>query len=338
MENKNFKVALIGYGFSGKNIHSNLIMNTPGLDLELICDSVIQKSEKYPSVQFTTQVDDIFNNAAIDLVVVATPNASHFALAKAALLAGKNVIVDKPLTITLAEATELVEVAKKQNKLLCTFQNRRFDSDFLTVQKVLAEGAIGQLRYFESNYTFFFPDVGDGWREKTGQAGTGVWYDLGAHVIDQMVLQFGEPLDGYVNFACQRENAGCPDFFKALYIYPDFRVGLQGNLLCPAKSPRFHLNGTKGSYVKHGVEQQESRLIAGVVPGSKDWGKDPNDGVLTTYENGQLTENIYPSVDGNYLEYYRQLREALKGNQQPPVSFEQMLATTRVIENTKRIG
>ncbi|MBS0847820.1 oxidoreductase [Citrobacter sp. JGM124] len=335
MTQKIVNVGLIGFGFSGKYIHSQLIMANNTLNLKVVCDQQASVEGDHPFI-LTRDPDAIFNDPEIELVVISTPNLTHFPLAQAALLANKHVVVDKPFTVTLHEAETLAALARQQGKIICAFQNRRWDSDFLTVRKLLEEKTLGQVTYFESNYTFYQPTVRDGWREKN-QAGAGVWFDLGAHLIDQMLQLFGEPQKGCVNFAMQRENAHSPDFFHAIFIYPTLRVVLQGNLLSAASPARFHINGTTGSFVKYGQDPQEDALIAHQDPNGENWGKDNNEGIITSVSNDQPEMHAYPSERGNYPEFYRQLANAIRGQGEAPVKIAEVLSSMRIIEQTPRL-
>ncbi|WAT01321.1 oxidoreductase [Rouxiella chamberiensis] len=329
------KVGIIGYGFSGKNIHSRLLAATPGLEVKTVCDKHASLQEDSPFTR-VDNVDAVFDDPDIELVVIAMPNLTHFPLAKAALLAGKNVVVDKPFTVTAAEAEELAALAIRQQRILCPFQNRRYDNNFLTVRKLLEEKALGEVRYFESSYTLFQPGVNAGWREKKTQ-GSGVWFDLGAHLIDQMVQLFGEPQQSVVTFDTQREGASSPDFFHGTFVYPSLRVVLHGTLLSAWEPPRFRINGTEGSFVKYGQDPQEAALVAGIEPGSPGWGHDELPGTLYRREGDKVIETTYHGVDGNYPAFYLQLRDALRGIGEPPVKVEQALTTMRIIENTPRL-
>lgn len=336
MTKKDVNVGLIGFGFSGKNIHSRLIAATPGMVLHTVCDKTLDPGADLP-FSLTTDPQTIFDNPEIDLVVIATPNLTHFPLAESALKSGKHVVIDKPFTVNLKDACTLESLAAAKGKIVCSFQNRRWDSDFLTVSRLLKDKTLGELRYFESNYTFYQPEVRNAWRE-TKEPGSGVWFDLGAHLIDQMLQLFGEPLDGYVNFGCQREGAVSPDFFHALFIYPQHRAVLQGNLLSAAQPPRFHINGTQGSYVKYGQDPQENDLVAGVSPKSKGWGVDQCTGTLTRWQGEQPYEEAVPNAAGNYPEFYKQLAAAIHGEGEPPVKIAETLAYMSIIEHSKRLG
>lgn len=332
MSDSIIKVGIIGYGFSGKNIHTKLISATPGLEVKTVYNKHSALQDDAP-FKLVTDPEAIFSDPEISLVVVATPNITHFPLAKAALLAGKNVVVDKPFTVTVAEAEELAALAVKQQLILCPFQNRRYDNNFLTVKKLLSEGKLGDVRYFESNYTMFQPELNAGWREKNAP-GAGVWFDLGAHLIDQMVQLFGEPSEGFVTLDTQREGASSPDFFHSTFVYPTLRVVLHGTLLSAWTPPRFRINGTQGSFVHYGQDPQEVALVEGTEPGSVGWGHDDNPGTLYRREGSGVVEEIYSGVNGNYPAFYRQLCDALHGKSKPPVLVEEALATMRIIENT----
>ncbi|WP_017346921.1 oxidoreductase [Pantoea sp. A4] len=327
-----YRVGIIGYGFSGKHIHANLINNTQGLSLAAVCDRHATAGQR-ETYRVVNDAESIIQAPDIDLVVIATPNQLHFPLAKQALEAGKNVVIDKPFTVSVAESLALAELAKQKNNLLCAFQNRRFDSDFLTVSQLIKEAAVGEIRYFESNYTFFRPEVDAGWRENHAP-GSGVWFDLGAHLVDQMVNLFGQPLSGNVTLGQHRVGAKTTDFFHATYNYASLHVSLRGSLFGAPQQPRFLIDGTKGSYIKTGQDPQEDALIAGLVPTSPGWGIDPQPGKIITGSEQQQSEAIYPSVVGRYGAFYAAVYLAMLGEAPSPVALNETLTTVQLIEKT----
>ena len=335
MQETSINVGLIGFGFSGKHIHRPLIDAEPSLRLQAVCQRTSAKAPE-GDYRVETNAQSVIESPDIDLIVIATPNESHFPLAKAALLAGKHVVIDKPFTVTLEEAQQLVTFSQQQNRLLCAFQNRRWDADFLTVQQLIREGCLGELRYFESNYTFNRPLIEEGWREKTISGG-GVWFDLGAHLIDQMVMLFGQPQYGVVNLGVQREHAKNVDFFQAIYQYPHLQVSLQGSLLATAAPPRFRLQGTQGSYVKYGQDKQEEQLLKGMQPTDSGWGCDNAIGQWFTVEENQINQRPFPNQRGNYQAFYRSVASTIQRQTPPPIPLTQSLITIQLIEKTPRL-
>lgn len=202
---------------------------------------------------------DLLDDPDIDLVVIATPNDTHFPLAKAALEAGKHVVVDKSFTVTLSQARELESLAKHCGRILSVFHNRRWDSDFLTVSALINEGQLGEVCYFESHFDRFRPQVRQRWREQAGP-GSGIWYDLAPHLLDQVVVLFGLPVSITVDLAQLRPGAQSTDYFHAVLAYPQRRVVLHGTLLAAAESARFIVHGSRASYIKYGLDPQEERL------------------------------------------------------------------------------
>ncbi len=257
---KPLNLALIGYGYAGKTFHAPLIAHTKGLNLAVVVSSNDAKVRKdFPKVSILSSPDDAFIHPAIDLIVIATPNETHFELAQKALKAGKHVIVDKPFTLTVAEATILVQIAKHTNKHISVFQNRRWDSDFLTVRQILSEGKLGEIVSFQSSFNRYRPEMKQRWREQA-LPGSGLWYDIGPHLVDQVVLLFGAPDTVYADFAMQRVKASAVDYFHVLLNYDSKRIILHSSSLVSGDTPRFAIHGTAGSFIKYGMDVQESQL------------------------------------------------------------------------------
>jgi len=273
----------------------------------------------------------LFDDPTIQVIVIPTPNDTHFPLAKAALNAGKHVVVDKPFTVTLAEARELDALAKTKGLLLSVFHNRRWDSDFLTLKALLADGTLGEVRYLESHFDRFRPEVRQRWREMKG-AGSGIWFDLGPHVIDQALQLFGKPDAINVDMAELRPGAQTTDYFHAVLTYPQRRVVLHGSMLVAAESARFQVHGTRGSYIKYGLDPQEDRLKDGARPPQEDWGYDMRDGVLTLAEGEVMVEKTLLTIPGNYPAYYAAIRDAVNGTGSNPVTAEEAIQVMELIE------
>ncbi|AFJ47354.1 oxidoreductase [Shimwellia blattae] len=325
-------VGLVGYGYASKTFHAPLISGTPGLQLTAVSSSNGAKvAADWPDVPVVNSPEALFNDPDIDLIVIPTPNDTHFPLAKAALLAGKNVVVDKPFTVTLEEARELEALAQREGLLLSVFHNRRWDSDYLTVKNLLKEGELGEVVYFESHFDRFRPQVRDRWREQAGP-GTGIWYDLGPHLLDQALQLFGLPEAISVDLAQLRPGASTTDYFHAQLSYPGRRVILHSTMLAAAESARFIIHGTRGSYVKFGLDPQEDRLKAGDRLPQEDWGYDMRDGVVTTEIKDGLDEKTLLTIPGNYPAYYAAIRDAINGDGENPVPASQAIAVMELIE------
>ena len=319
------RVALVGFGSAGRIFHAPLISGVPGLELACVVSSKpAAVLTDWPQVAVVAQPDHAFADPAIDLVVIATSNESHFPLAHAALLAGKHVLVDKPCTVTLAQTETLLALARERGLVFTVFQNRRFDADFLSLQQVVQSGVLGRIVHFESHFDRYRPVVPDRWREQA-LPGSGLWFDLGAHLVDQALVLFGMPQTIALDTACQRDGAQVNDYFHAQLRYgeqhPGLRVILHASALVPAVGPRFVVHGTLGSFVKYGLDVQEDALKAGARPkwGAHDgWGMDPQAATITTYPEGRLHTQPAPAVAGDYCAVYAALLAHLRGQRAAP--------------------
>jgi scyllo-inositol 2-dehydrogenase (NADP+) len=249
-----------------------------------------------------------------DLVVVATPNTTHFELAATALKAGKHVVVDKPFTVTVDEADELIALANERQRVLTVFHNRRWDGDFLTVRKVLPQ--LGDVMLFEAHWDRFRPEIKQGWREEP-EPGSGLLSDLGPHLIDQALMLFGMPDAIGADILAQRGDAKVDDYFDLTLHYGARRISLKSSSLTAAARPRFALYGTAGSFVKYGLDPQEAQLKAGMDPRDEGHGADPNDGTLT-FGDGRTRK--VPSERGDYLAFYETVADAILDGAPPPVA------------------
>ena len=319
-------VALIGYGGAGRVFHAPLIAGVPGLKLACIVSSqsgAVQRD--WPGVPSVASTGEVLANPAIDLVVIATPNASHFELAQAALQAGKHVVVDKPCTVTLAETEVLLALARRQGRVLTVFQNRRFDSVFLALRHVIYSGQLGRLVQVESHFDRYRPEVPVRWREQN-LPGSGLWFDLGPHLVDQALVLFGQPDAVLLDQANLRDGAQVNDWFHAVLRYDSrhggLRVILHASTLVAETGPRWVAHGTRGSFTKFGLDSQEDALKTGQRPqldALGDWGQDPQPGQLLRIENFAgvaapvSVRTVAPQPAGNYLAWYAQLRDHLLG-------------------------
>jgi predicted dehydrogenase len=325
--NKTFGMGLIGYGFAGRTFHAPLIRAVDGLALRAIASSDAGKvTRDFPGMKVFADPGEMIASDGIDLVVIATPNDSHAPLARLALEAGKDVVIDKPFTLDMVEARELIALAER--RLLSVFHNRRWDSDFLAAKFGVESGVLGKVTHFESHIDRFRPEVRDRWRERSGP-GSGVWYDLAPHMIDQALCLFGLPDAVQANFLLQRPGAEAVDWAHAVLSYPHHRVILHASMIAAGGSPRFLVHGDKGSLVKHGIDQQEAQLLGGMLPGNQGWGVDL-DRMQIWNAAGECRG--MPTPAGDHRRYYAGIRDALRGAAPNPVPPVQALAVMAVLE------
>ena len=324
----NVRVGLVGYGYVGQTFHARLLQATPGYQLKVVASRQPDKVRADLGPLEVTTPEQIMHEE-LDLIVLATPNATHFPLARAALLAGKHVVVDKPFTVHLDEARQLRDLARDQDRILSVFHNRRWDTDFLAVAQALESGIVGQVVHFESHLDRYRPQVRDRWREND-LPGSGLWYDLGPHLVDQALQLLGSPIGVQATLARQREGAQTDDWFHVLLEFPRCYAVLHASMLAAGGSPRFLVHGEKGSLLKRGPDPQEGQLRSGVVPGSSDWGVDP-DPLWHWNEEGR--ERAIPTPRGDQRSYYSLLREAVLGRGPNPVPPEQAMAVMAVLES-----
>ncbi|HYW49844.1 MAG TPA: oxidoreductase [Gemmatimonadaceae bacterium] len=325
-------VALVGYGFVGKIFHAPLISAVDGLRLHSVVSSnAAAVHADFPDVHVTADLGDVLADPAIDLVVIATPNALHAPQAHAVLDAGKHLVVDKPFTVTVAEAEGVLAHADRAQRTLAVFQNRRYDSDFITVQSLLRDGVLGEVTQFESHFDRFRLEVRDRWRERSGP-GSGLWYDLGPHLLDQALQLFGMPIGITTDIAVQRDGGVTDDYFHAVLRYPRLRVLLHASTMMAANDLRFSVHGTRGSFVKQGLDSQEDALKAARTPGDATWGHDPRPGTLTQVDGDRVTSRVIPGEQGDYRRFYAAVRDTISSGAPNPVSATDALAVMRLIE------
>ncbi|MET3132256.1 scyllo-inositol 2-dehydrogenase (NADP+) [Oxalobacteraceae bacterium GrIS 1.11] len=328
---KKIKTGLVGYGFAGSTFHAPVLTAVDALELVAVASSKPELVQRdWPSATVYADPAQLFADPAIELVVIAAPNQAHFGLAHAALLAGKHVVVDKPFTIDSADAATLIACAKERGRVLSVYHNRRWDADFLTLKALLEQGTLGRIASFESHFDRFRPDIKPRWRE-SADAGGGLLYDLGPHMLDQALHLFGQPQRLYADIALQRDGAVAADYFHLVLYYERMRVVLQAGCLVQAPTARFAVHGDKGSFVKFGLDPQEDALKAGGRPGQPGWGRDPVHGALHLAGADEHCEHV-AMADGCYQGFYEGMAAAIRGAGAAPVAPEDGLATIRLIE------
>lgn len=326
-------VGIVGYGFATATFHAPLVRAVPGLNLAAVSTSDPAKVRTaLPGVDICPSPEALFARPDIDLVVIPTPNETHHPLAAAALSAGKHVVVDKPFTLTVAEAEDLIARADAAGRLLSVFHSRRWDADFRTIQDLFASGVLGRVTHFESHIDRFRPQVRARWRE-SAEPGAGLWYDLGPHLLDQALVFFGEPESLSLHTALARDGALSDDWFHAVLDYGTLRVVLQATVVAAQPGPRYLIHGLKGSFVKEGVDPQEEALKAGGIPGTPGWGLDPAPGRLVV--PGE-TDRTVAGIPGAYQVFYQTMRDAIHGRGPVPVPAGEALRVMRWIEAGRR--
>ena len=335
----NIRTGIIGYGLSGRVFHAPFIDVVEGYELSKIStghpDRKALAQERYPAAEIVPSGKEIIEDPNIDLVIVTSPNIDHFKWAKEALLAGKHAVVEKPFTIDVAEADELIDIAKKQNKILTVYHNRRFTSDTKTVKKLLDSGLLGEIVDYETHFDRYRTDPrpNGAWREEP-LPGSGIFYDLGSHLIDQALWFFGMPTAVTAEINKQRPWAKADDHFDVRLHYPTFTATLKSGMICRIPGATYMLHGTNGSFVKYGLDVQEATLDSGAKPVGNNWGREPEEiwGTLNAEYEGVKFQGKVESEHGDYREYFINLRDAIHGKTELAVKPEEAREVMRIIE------
>jgi scyllo-inositol 2-dehydrogenase (NADP+) len=326
--------AICSFGMSGKVFHAPFIDRHPGFQLYAVWERSKKITEQfYPGIKSFSSLDEMLADKKIELVIINTPNYSHYEYAKKALLAGKHIVVEKPFTVTLAEAQELVMLAEKHGTLISVFQNRRWDSDFQTVKKVITENLLGEIVEAELHYDRYNPVLSPKAHKETPGPGTGVLYDLGSHLVDQAVFLFGKPAAVFADLNILRPGSQVHDYMELLMYYPRLRVRLKSGYFVREAPPAYMIHGVNGSFFKSRADVQEVKLQAGEKPG-EGWGMEPDEekGLLHTEVNGEVVRKRIDTVAGNYGGFYQSVFEAIRNNKEPVVKPGEALLVMRIIE------
>lgn len=332
---KPINTALCSFGMSGWVFHAPFISIHPGFNLYAVWErSKKLAEEKYPGIKTFRTLEDMLADDNIELVIVNTPSVTHYEYAKQALMAGKHLVVEKPFTATVVQAEKLIELAKKNNVKLSVYQNRRYDSDFKTVKKVLDEGMLGKIIDAEIHYDRYTPELSYKAHKETPTAAVGSVYDLGAHLIDQALQFFGMPVAVSADIAINRPGSRVDDYFDIKLFYPAHRVSLKSSYFVREALPGYIFHGTKGSFIKAKTDVQETDLLGGKKPGAADWGVEPESqrGLLHTERDGAVVKEYITSLQGNYGEYYDGIYDALRNDKEVPVSADDGMKVIKVIE------
>jgi len=333
------EVGLVGFGLAGRAFHAPVIRAVPGLHLAAIVQrSGSEAAEKYPDVRIVRSLDELLALPEIRLVVIATPNETHYPFARQCLEAGRDVVVDKPFTTTLVEAESLVRLAKEAGRLLTVYQNRRYDGDFQAIRQLVKAGTLGRIVRFETSYDRFRPQLKPGaWRE-IARPGSGILFDIAPHLLDHLLVLFGLPEAVTADVRIERENVAADDAFDITLHYANgMRAVLRSSILAAAPRPRFVLFGTQGSFVKQTFDPQENNLRRGLIPTDTSWGAEPEEnwGVLTVPSGDSFELRRIPSATCDYRDYYANVRDAIMGHAALAVTPEYALDVMRMLESAR---
>lgn len=332
---KKINAAICSFGMSGWVFHAPFINNHPGFNFYAVLErSKNLAREKYPDVKVFRTLEEMLSDEAIELVVVNTPNKTHYDYTKQALLAGKHVICEKPFTVTVAEAEELIELAASKGVKLSVFHNRRYDSDYKTIKSIVDQKLLGDIVEAELHFDRFKEELSPKLHKEIPGEGTGALYDLGSHLIDQALQLFGKPSAVFADIVAMRTISLVDDYFELLLYYPLSRVRIKASYLVREALPGYVLHGTKGSFIKPKTDVQEMQLQAGKLPTDIDYGIEPETekGLLHTEVNGNLIKEYLQSFKGNYMDYYDAIYQSINNNAALPVTAEEGKNVIQIIE------
>ncbi|MDR5855855.1 oxidoreductase [Caballeronia sp. LZ062] len=325
------KVGLMGYGLAGATFHAPVIEHCGRAKVAAIATSQAERAlADYPDARIVADFDALIALTDVPCVVIATPNDTHFDLAHRALSAGKHVVVDKPVTLSARDARTLADLAAERGLLFAPFHNRRWDGDFLTVRTLIESGRLGRITHYESHFDRFRPKVPQRWREEAARGG-GLLFDLGPHLIDQALTLFGAPQTVTAFVKAHRDHAHAPDYVHLVLGYADKEVVLHASALAALEPPRFSIHGTRGSYVKTGLDVQEDQLRSGMRPGNPEFGKNPP-GLLREVDGDHDLRHQFATRDGAYVEFYRALAASVTDGKPFPVTPQDAVDVMTVIE------
>ncbi|HEU5352458.1 MAG TPA: Gfo/Idh/MocA family oxidoreductase [Terracidiphilus sp.] len=329
------RVGVVGFGLAGRVFHAPLISSVEGLELAAVLErSTGHAATRYPAIATYRSLAELLADRSIQLVVVATPNSTHFELAMQVLGAGKHVVVDKPMAMSADEIAQMMELAGGLGRQCIPFHNRRWDNDFQTIQKVVQEGSLGMLVHLASSFDRWRPGPSTrAWKEEPAQGGLLV--DIGTHLADQALTLFGLPNAVSAEIRMERDCDGAPDAFTLrLHYLNGLIVTLSANTLSTLARPRFHLRGTRGNYWKWGLDPQEEALAKITRIDAPGWGSEPESaqGTLSVDADRRLVETRIASVPGDYRKFYAGVRDAILGTGPAPVQAADAWRVARLLE------
>lgn len=333
------KAGLCAFGMSGKVFHAPFLKEHPGFFMSAVVERSKEESkEKYPEATIYRSVEEMLQHADVELVIINTPVQTHYEYAKKALEAGKNIIVEKPFTVNVSEAEELVQLAEEKGLFLSVYQNRRFDRDLLQVQKILNDKKLGNIKEVEIRFDRFRTTAsGKQHKESPDQVGSGSLHDLGAHLVDQAVQYFGYPEKLFADVFSMKGAEFANDYFEILLFYKDdLRVRLKSSVFSKEGHYAYTIHGDRGTFLQERTDNQENELVAGAVPEyGKEWTqplKAP-DGILNFLNDDSETERILTSSEpGNYMDYYQQIYEHIVFGYALPSPGKEVIQNMKIID------
>jgi scyllo-inositol 2-dehydrogenase (NADP+) len=328
------RTGIIGFGVSGRVFQAPFITVHPAYQLRKICSSRSKEiNQLYPKVEVVSNTESVLNDPDIDLVVIASPNTEHFQQTKTALLNNKHVIVEKPFVTDIQEGNELIELAKQKEKVLTVYQNRRWDGDFKTVREIVSSGVLGEISEYEAHFDRFRPVVDNSnWRSHD-LPGSGVLFDLGPHLIDQAIVLFGMPEAVFGDIRITRPGGKTDDAFEIILFYKHLRVKIKAAMLVKELGPHYCIHGSKGSFVKFGLDPQENLLKQGAIPNGANWGADDEklNGTLNIIKEGSNCREIVKTKNGNYMGFFDNVADVILAGKPLAVKPETALQNIQII-------
>lgn len=329
------KTVLVSFGMSGKVFHAPFIASNPHFTLVGSWERSSKNIEAaYPGTKSYSSYEEILSDASIDLIVVNSPNDSHYTYTKQALLAGKHVVCEKAFTITASEAQELDDIAKQKKLKLAVYHNRRYDADFLTIQQLIKEDAIGDFLDVQISFERYRTTLSPKKHKESVTPGAGLLYDLGPHLVDQAILLSGMPLAVFADIRITRKVGIVDDYFHLILYYPGHRITLTSGMVFMTQLAGYKIYGTKGCFIKNRSDVQEADLIAGKIPGADHWGIESKEdyGTLYTDNDGLISHRVIPSKAGNYGIFYEKMADAILNNAEVPTSAQEGKNIIRILE------
>ena len=328
------KTGIASYGLSGRVFHAPFIETNDAFELSTICErSKNEASKKYPHVKIVRSFADLIADETLELIIVNTPDVTHYDYCRTALEAGKHVIVEKPFVFTVAEGEELIRLAAEKGRMLTVFQNRRWDGDFMTIRNIVSKNRLGKIVEYRAAFQRFRPQIADTWKERTDKF-VGIVYNLGPHLVDQALCLFGKPTGVFAQIKKQRLGSQIDDFCHIILLYTELQVTLTAGMLMKEPIASFVLHGTNGSFIKQGIDPQEDQLRSGMWVTDADYGfdKPENYGTLTLDKNSETTKETIETLQGNYKYYFDAVADSIRNQTAPPVSPTENLLVIQILE------
>jgi predicted dehydrogenase len=328
------KTGIASFGLSGRVFHAPFIHANEAFELTAICErSKNEAIETYPYVKIVRSFDELIADSELELIIVNTPDVTHYDYCRAALEAGKHVIVEKPFVFKVAEGEELIRLATEKDRMLTVFQNRRWDGDFRTIHKVLNENKLGRIVEFRAAFQRYRTYIADSWKERNDRF-VGIVYNLGPHLVDQAICLFGKPTGVFAQIKKQRDGSLIDDFFHIILKYPELQVTLTAGMLMKEPIASFVIHGTNGSFVKYGIDPQEDQLKGGMLPTDALYGLDKPElyGALVLDENGETKKEITETLRGDYRLYFDAVSQSIRQQIAPPISPSENLLVIQILE------